>query len=217
MTKAELIAEAQAYVFQNSTKQVTAANLQKLIIDIINAMVSQGDVTAIETIDLADPAIYDWTAKELTIPADVQYAGVLKFACSLYDNSTSYSLNNIVKSSGSDGGTADYCYRSLANSNLGNLLSDGTKWELADANAEVPIGAVEISTMGDPSSLPTDHSIQFEVTGMSVRLKATAVSGISTGQLALETNTDAVLTGYGFIVLADRSGIARKVTSALLQ
>ncbi len=97
-----------------------------------------------ETLFLADSGTQSFKVKASTLRK--------RNGLGAYDSAVSYSQNDLVASSG-------VVYRSLANSNAGNALTDGTKWVVFGG-----IGATKTTTY---SMLITDDIVRLDTTSGS--------------------------------------------------
>lgn len=216
LNKGALIAKINAYITTNTTKDITAAKTREILNDILDTI--DGSAFQSTTLDLGDNTIYNGQTRELLIPSGApgQYYGIFHLFLTNYVAGTNYGQYAVVRSDGTDGGTLGLAYRSKVINNLGNALSDATKWEFADADGD-NVGRVEILKI---SNFPSDHNIQLEChTSLAVELKivATPIGSLAAGKIALDVNTSVIVTGIGFIILQLKSTYIRKVGGGLLQ
>ena len=76
------------------------------------------------TLNLSDVLIYNVATTTLSVPQNKQYADIFILQADLYYAFVPYSVDNIIKSDGTNGGIDGKFYKSLTNGNIGNLLSD---------------------------------------------------------------------------------------------
>lgn len=174
------------------------------------------------TFDFSDTTIYSVATTQLAIPAASIGAGLITLSAALYNPAGTYAVNSIVRSDGTNGGTIGLCYKNLTGVNAGTLAD--ANWAFADALGG-NVGNIEISTFGNPNTLSATHLTKFKVaitspltppSLLSVLFKASPFNAAMTeGQIALDMNTDVLLTGIGFLTLFNEGGIAIKQYLAL--
>lgn len=154
-------------------------------------------------LNLSDTTIYNVSLNQITIPIALLIAGIFTCEADLYDDTKSYSIDDIVRSDGTFGGDDKKCYKSLSNGNVGNNLNDGINWAYADVLG-ANVGNIEMGTFGNPNSLPTNHSSAFRVNSGSFGLLfKSGGSNPGIGQLFLDVNTDVLISNqYSEITFA---------------
>jgi len=213
--RATLKVKIDNFITTNNIKDITAVKMRTILKDMVDSFDTSPLLAT--TLDLSDTSIYNVTTRNVTIPVANAIAGIFTLTAQLWLIGTNYPVGKVVSSGGgADGGVNGLSYKSITPINTGNLLSNLTYWELADA-ATGNVGNIEIISFGNPSSLPSTHTCEFDVSGINIKLIATPHLSVSIGELALDLNTDVLLTGLGFISFKNKNGISRKLAGGLLQ
>lgn len=172
------------------------------------------------TLNLSDPLIYNVATTTLSVPSTKQYADIFILDADLFYDFLLYNTDGIIKSDGTNGGITGKFYKSLVDGNMGNLLSDGTKWAFADSLG-ANIGDVEIISFGNPNTLSKFHNSQFEAeTLLAITFIPTPVdTPIAIGQIMLPINSPITIVGRStiddIIVFNIQNGIARYAGSSV--
>ncbi len=172
------------------------------------------------TLNLSDTLIYNVNTNTLTVPISKQYADIFILGADIYYVYIPYPIDSVIKSDGTNGGENGKFYKSLVNNNIGNLLSDVTKWVFADALG-ANVGDVEIISFGDPNTLSTFHNSQFETEPLTAItfIPTPVYTPIVVGQIMLPINTPITIVGRStindIIVFNIQNGIARYAGSSV--
>lgn len=159
---------------------------------------SGSNIVISATLNLSNTSIYDATTRKVTIPTLSKSADIFICKADLYSPTRSYVIGEIVRSDGSYNGVDKKCYKSLTNGNFGNNLNDPINWVYADdgtASNYGSVGNLEVSTFGNPNSLPENHNSAFRINdGTFGILFISGGSNPSIGQLFLDVNTDVLIS-----------------------
>lgn len=159
-----------------------------------NKRIESGFSNFEETLNISNRPIFaiETNNGTLTIPSEKKYAGVITLLADLYDVGKSYLTNEVVVSDGTNGGVAGKIYVSLADANVGNLLSDTDFWKYADW-AEDNAGRILITNI---ISLTSNNSVKLKpVSGNQLKFKASNIDTATANNIVTLDGIDVIVTG----------------------